>query len=138
MHHLQCSWDVESESLPVDVSKAPSGESSVSSSKAASVKGGSETKEKTADTIEPVKVNFLTEQTSHHPPVSAFYIDCPSKGISARGYDQLCGKFTGTSIKIYPGAYNLGIFLTLHKRNNEEYQLTHPTAYLGGLLKGEC
>lgn len=35
-----------------------------------------------------------------------------------------------------PGEHNLGIFITLHKRDGEEYQLTHPAAHLGGLLRG--
>ena len=83
-----------------------------------------------------VKVSYLTEQTSHHPPVSAFYIDCPAKGIVARGFDQLSAKFTGTNIRVIAGAHNLGIFITLQNRDNEEYQLTHPAAYLGGLLRG--
>lgn len=83
-----------------------------------------------------MRVSYITEQTSHHPPVSAFYVDCPVKGISASGHDQLSAKFTGTSIKVTPGAHNLGIFITLHKRDNEEYQLTHPTAHLGGLIRG--
>lgn len=78
----------------------------------------------------------MTEQTSHHPPVSAFFIDCPEKGITARGFDQLSAKFTGTSIKVTPGEHNLGIFITLAKRDNETYQLTHPAAHLGGLLRG--
>jgi oxysterol-binding protein-related protein 9/10/11 len=81
-------------------------------------------------------VSYLTEQTSHHPPVSAFYVDCPARGITARGYDQLSAKFTGTAIRVTPGAHNLGIFITLAKRANEEYQLTHPAAQLGGLLRG--
>ncbi len=81
-------------------------------------------------------VSYLTEQTSHHPPVSAFFVDCPEKGITARGFDQLSAKFTGTSIKVTPGEHNLGIFITLAKRDNETYQLTHPAAHLGGLLRG--
>ena len=83
-----------------------------------------------------VKISYLTEQTSHHPPVSAFYIDCPEKGISAKGFDQLSAKFTGTSIRVIAGAHNLGIFITLENREDEMYQLTHPAAYLGGLLRG--
>jgi len=83
-----------------------------------------------------VKVSYLTEQTSHHPPVSAFFVDCPEKGLTARGFDQISAKFTGTSIKVTPGEHNLGIFITLSKRDNEEYQLTHPAAHLGGLLRG--
>lgn len=87
-------------------------------------------------TNKPVKVSYLTEQTSHHPPVSAFFVDCPEKGIIARGYDQLSAKFTGTSLRVSPGNHNLGIFITLQNRGNEEYQLRHPVAHLGGLLRG--
>lgn len=84
----------------------------------------------------PVRVSYLTEQTSHHPPVSAFYVDCPEKGIHARGFDQIMAKFTGTSIKVMPGEHNLGIFITVDKRNHETYQLKHPAAHLGGFLRG--
>ncbi|KAH9434189.1 hypothetical protein MCOR02_006209 [Pyricularia oryzae] len=79
-----------------------------------------------------VRVSYLTEQTSHHPPVSAFYISCPEKGLHARGFDQITAKFTGTSIKVMPGEHNLGIFVTLERHDNETYQLTHPAAHLGG------
>jgi len=84
----------------------------------------------------PVKVSYLTEQTSHHPPVSAFYVDCPDKGVSASGYDQLSAKFTGTAVKVTAGQYNQGIFVTLHRHDNEQYQMTHPAAFLGGFLRG--
>nr|AAW69321.1 oxysterol binding protein-like protein [Pyricularia grisea] len=83
-----------------------------------------------------VRVSYLTEQTSHHPPVSAFYISCPEKGLHARGFDQITAKFTGTSIKVMPGEHNLGIFVTLERHDNETYQLTHPAAHLGGFLRG--
>lgn len=88
------------------------------------------------DGNEKVKVCYLTEQTSHHPAVSAFYIDCAERGVSARGFDQISAKFTGTSIRVSPGQHNLGIFVNIEKRDNEEYQLTHPDAHLGGLLRG--
>lgn len=83
-----------------------------------------------------VRVSYLTEQTSHHPPVSAFHISCPERGLHARGYDQITAKFTGTSIKVMPGEHNLGIFVTVENRDNETYQLTHPAAHLGGILRG--
>ncbi|KAM0262495.1 hypothetical protein ACHAQJ_001749 [Trichoderma viride] len=83
-----------------------------------------------------VRISYLTEQTSHHPPVSAFHVACPEKGISARGFDQITAKFTGTSVKVLPGEHNMGIFITLEKRDNETYQLTHPAAHLGGLFRG--
>ncbi|KJZ77158.1 hypothetical protein HIM_03479 [Hirsutella minnesotensis 3608] len=84
----------------------------------------------------PLRISYLTEQTSHHPPVSAFYCTCPEKGIIARGFDQITARFTGTSVKVLPGEHNMGIFITLDKRDGETYQLTHPAAYLGGILRG--
>ncbi|KAL2003579.1 hypothetical protein VTN02DRAFT_3245 [Thermoascus thermophilus] len=83
-----------------------------------------------------VKISYLTEQTSHHPPVSAYYVDCPDRGVSARGYDQISAKFTGTSIRVSPGEHNHGIFITLKNWDDEEYRLTHPHAHLSGLLRG--
>jgi hypothetical protein len=93
-----------------------------------------EAESKSAD--KPVKVNYITEQTSHHPPISAFVYECPEKGVTAVGYDQISAKFTGTSVKVSAGQFNKGIFITLQNRNNEEYHLTHPAAYLGGFLRG--
>lgn len=84
----------------------------------------------------PYRISYLTEQTSHHPPVSAFVVSCPEKGITARGFDQLTAKFTGTSVRVLPGEHNMGIFITLEKRDGETYQLTHPPAHLGGLIRG--
>ncbi len=115
----QCNWEVVDTAPPI--------------------LGGGEKQSATNNTDtsnKPVRVSYITEQTSHHPPVSAFYVDCPVKGITARGFDQLSAKFTGTSIRVTPGAHNLGIFINLSNRNNEEYQLTHPAAQLGGLLRG--
>ncbi|KAJ5397230.1 hypothetical protein N7509_005343 [Penicillium cosmopolitanum] len=120
---FRCSWEVpdfipEEANLPgVEVSSDSNGASD-------------------KDDKEKVKISYLTEQTSHHPPVSAFYIDCAERGVTARGFDQLSAKFTGTSIRVSPGQHNLGIFVNIEKRDNEEYQLTHPHAHLGGLLRG--
>ncbi|EMD00070.1 hypothetical protein BAUCODRAFT_62608 [Baudoinia panamericana UAMH 10762] len=115
---FRCLWEVE-DSAPVPTGAGSSTHQTIGTSKGQSV-----------------KVSYLTEQTSHHPPVSAFYVECPDKGISACGYDQLSAKFTGTSIKVTPGQCNKGIFLTVHRRGGEEYVMTHPAAYLVGLLRG--
>ncbi|KAL3458493.1 putative oxysterol binding protein [Aspergillus heterothallicus] len=120
---FRCSWEVDS-TLP-KLPLLPNNESEASGTSTMTDGGG-----------KPAKVCFLTEQTSHHPPVSAFYIDCPETGVSARGFDQISAKFTGTSIRVAPGQHNLGIFLNISRRDDEEYQLTHPAAHLGGLLRG--
>lgn len=134
---VQCNWEVEDNLPAINASSL----SSNPSSSASSVKS-KPTVSRTPSTAtvprarKPVRVSYVTEQTSHHPPVSAFYVHCPEKGLSARGFDQISAKFTGTSIRVTPGQHNLGIFITLEKRDNEEYQLTHPAAHLGGLLRG--
>ncbi|CAF9923940.1 MAG: hypothetical protein ALECFALPRED_002572 [Alectoria fallacina] len=116
---FRCNWEVEDDAPPI-----------LGETHKESATHHVDTKNK------QVRVSYITEQTSHHPPVSAFFIDCPVKGISARGFDQLSAKFTGTSIRVTPGAHNLGIFINLKNRDDEEYQLTHPIAHLGGMLRG--
>lgn len=44
-----------------------------------------------------VKVVFLTEQISHHPPASSYYFAAPDKGVEAAGVDQIGAKVSGTS-----------------------------------------
>lgn len=87
------------------------------------------------------KVAFLTEQVSHHPPISSFFVDCKDSGVQLFGVDQLSAKFTGTNVKIFPGEQNQGVFLRLTDAarcgaEGEEYQITHPTASINGLLRG--
>lgn len=147
---LKCNWETEDNAPKISTK----GNASVPGSSASSVRSGKlipsglgSGDSKAASTVSvpqtaknpstpTVRVSYLTEQTSHHPPVSAFWVDCPDKGIYARGFDQISAKFTGTSIKVSPGEHNLGIFITLEKRNNETYQLKHPAAHLGGIFRG--
>lgn len=111
----------------------PSSAPASSAASFASAKSSTETPVKSG---KQVKLSFLTEQTSHHPPVSAWVIDCPEKQIFARGYDQIAAKFTGTSVRVTAGNHNHGIFIEM-KKWDEEYQLTHPAAHVGGLLRGK-
>ena len=39
-------------------------------------------------------------------------------------------------MRVTPGNFNRGIFINIGKRGNEEYQLVHPVAALGGILRG--
>lgn len=76
---------------------------------------------KTATGPRVARVAFVNEQVSHHPPVSCFWYQSESisgddrkgKGrVIAVGVDQISAKFTGTSVKVYPGTYNRGIFVS--------------------------
>lgn len=150
---FRCNWDTEDDAprintkaLRGNVSAPGSAASSIKSAKLAIPDGLGSSGSRAASNLsvsqpavnptKPIRISYLTEQTSHHPPVSAFYISCPEKGLRARGFDQITAKFTGTSIKVMPGEHNLGIFITVEQRDHETYQLTHPAAHLGGFLRG--
>ena len=146
----QCNWETEDNAPRIDtaaIKKGPKANGAAAngpSSLKAAVKDGKNDSSVSLSVPEHggtpnsplIRVSYLTEQTSHHPPVSAFHVTCPAKGITARGFDQITAKFTGTSVKVLPGEHNMGIFITLDKRDGETYQLTHPAAHLGGLLRG--
>ncbi|KAF8325785.1 uncharacterized protein EI90DRAFT_2931268 [Cantharellus anzutake] len=87
---------------------------------------------------EPVRVVFLTEQVSHHPPISSYYYGAPDRGIEACGVDQISAKVSGTSVKVSPGSLNKGIFIALTSGpgSGEKYQITHPVALVNGMLRG--
>ncbi|TIC30058.1 hypothetical protein E3Q11_01137 [Wallemia mellicola] len=81
------------------------------------------------------KVSFLTEQISHHPPVSAYWYSAPDCQTEIYGVDQVSAKISGTSIKVQPGERNKGLFVNLKDRQ-EEYHISHPTALVSGILRG--
>ncbi|KAK0611596.1 hypothetical protein B0T14DRAFT_530727 [Immersiella caudata] len=147
---FRCNWETEDDAPRIDTralrepSQPGSRASSLKSAKLSRALGSGggpasstvSISQTVANPTKPVRVSYLTEQTSHHPPVSAFYISCPEKGLHARGFDQITAKFTGTSIKVMPGEHNLGIFITVERQDHETYQLTHPAAHLGGFFRG--
>jgi oxysterol-binding protein-related protein 9/10/11 len=96
-------------------------------------------KSDTSSVQERVRVLFLTEQISHHPPISAFHYYVPSRGVSAVGIDQISAKVSGTNVKISPGSSNKGIFVKIGDGNGkgEKYRITHPAASVNGLLSGK-
>ncbi|GAA93929.1 uncharacterized protein L969DRAFT_167801 [Mixia osmundae IAM 14324] len=88
------------------------------------------------------RIAFLNEQCSHHPPISTFWCESQPKGatdgvgkVLSYGNDHLSAKFTGTSVKVYAGNVNKGVFVKL-PGYGEEYQITHPTALITGFLRG--
>lgn len=86
----------------------------------------------------PVRVAFLTEQVSHHPPVSAYFATCPSRSVEMSGIDQISAKVSGTTLRVSPGQYNQGIFIKLTggPGEGERYHITHPVASVNGILRG--
>ncbi|KAJ7201583.1 hypothetical protein GGX14DRAFT_699341 [Mycena pura] len=87
---------------------------------------------------EHVRVIYLTEQVSHHPPLSAYYAACPSRSLEMYGIVQISARISGTALRVTPGSYNKGIFVNITggPGAGEEYQLTAPVASVNGLLRG--
>ncbi|KAH9849622.1 hypothetical protein C2E23DRAFT_736864 [Lenzites betulinus] len=85
-----------------------------------------------------VRIAFLTEQVSHHPPVSAFHASCPSRHLELAGVDQISAKVSGTTLRVMPGSFNKGLFvrITGPPGEGETYHITHPVASVNGLLRG--
>ncbi|CAG7847793.1 Oxysterol-binding protein-like protein 1 [Serendipita indica DSM 11827] len=110
--------------------------SSAESSYAASTIDGDDTPD--TQPSSHTRVLFLTEQVSHHPPISSFKIACPDKGVEACGVDQIAARVTGTALKVHPGTHNKGIFVNITKGHGEgeTYWITHPTACVNGILRG--
>ncbi|GAA6056914.1 hypothetical protein JCM3770_001321 [Rhodotorula araucariae] len=85
------------------------------------------------------RVVIINEQTSHHPPISHFLVEArvgtgpAQRTVRLRGVDQLSAKYTGANVRIVPGEHNKGLFVEL--ATGEEWQITHPTAAVAGLLR---
>ncbi|KAI1282071.1 Oxysterol-binding protein-related protein 8 [Halotydeus destructor] len=75
---------------------------------------------------------FISEQVSHHPPVSAFYITNRKDGFAISGSVLAKSKFYGNSVSaILDGTARLSLLT-----RGEDYTLTMPYAHCKGILMG--
>lgn len=148
-----CHWEVPQHQTPTFADSEMGLSSSVEST-------GNSNNTTTSSTSGVVRVDCLTEQILHHPPISAFVYHCPAKRIYARGVDHVSAKFTGTAIKVGAGSFNGGVYLTIYpppptpsnaptgllftqpvpltssasQDKHEEYNMTYPWASINGWL----
>ncbi|KAF5356612.1 hypothetical protein D9758_008242 [Tetrapyrgos nigripes] len=126
-----------------------------------SIEGGmSQLNLSSADNKNTLRVVYLTEQISHHPPVSAYYGLVKTTNVGGQvellGIDQISAKVSGTTLKIIPGGFNKGMFVKVRRpmagkedtdkvkediKTEEEqleelYHTTHPTYWVNGILRG--
>ncbi|KAF7323647.1 hypothetical protein MKEN_00585400 [Mycena kentingensis (nom. inval.)] len=161
--HFRAHWDVVPAKSPLDGSMTPS---SSASAETASVKSARSSRSgisafsktgkspSTAATSldvpaaevsqlnlaapDAVRVIYLTEQVSHHPPVSAYYAKCPSRSLELYGIDQISARVSGTTLRVSPGQFNKGLYVNITggPGKGEQYNLNHPIAHVNGLLRG--
>ena len=73
----------------------------------------------------------MSEQVSHHPPISAFYYGSPENGVYVQGDLHLKSRFLGNSAATLMEGENHIIFT---RHNNELYDITMPNVYVRGIL----
>ncbi|KAL3842770.1 hypothetical protein ACJMK2_020756 [Sinanodonta woodiana] len=73
---------------------------------------------------------YCAEQVSHHPPVSAFYFECPEKNICVNASIWTKSKFMGMSI----GVVMIGKVHLKLLNHDEEYIFSLPSAYARSIL----
>lgn len=86
-----------------------------------------------------LRVAYLTEQISHHPPISAYVATCPARHITLSGIDQISVRvLPSASLRVSSGTMNKGLFVSLDGGfgAGERYQITHPVAHVNGVLRG--
>ncbi|VDP05617.1 unnamed protein product [Soboliphyme baturini] len=76
------------------------------------------------------QITFVGEQVSHHPPVSAFYVEHPAKRMQVTGQIWTKSKFLGLSIAVY----NVGETCLYLGDHDEEYIFNFPSAYGRSIL----
>ena len=103
--HFHCSWNVPRQLLESDSAHV-------------------------SDNAEPCVVRYLGEQVSHHPPITAFYVSCPEKGLSACASLYTKSKFMGLSI----GVNMIGAVHLRLDQFDEEYVFSLPSAYARSIL----
>ncbi|KRX53003.1 Oxysterol-binding protein-related protein 9 [Trichinella sp. T9] len=90
--------------------------------------------EKVADGPVPTatvnQITFVGEQVSHHPPVSAFYVEHPSKKLQLNGHIWTKSKFLGLSIAVH----NVGQTCLSVLERGEEYLFDFPNGYGRSIL----
>ncbi|KAG8235074.1 hypothetical protein J437_LFUL015318, partial [Ladona fulva] len=77
-----------------------------------------------------VIVNFKAEQVSHHPPVSAIYVECPEKDLCLTATVCIKSNFSGMSIGVnFSGEFKLTL-----SSHNESYCFNLPSAYARSII----
>ncbi|CAG8535797.1 6516_t:CDS:2 [Paraglomus brasilianum] len=77
---------------------------------------------------------LFSEQVSHHPPVSAIYLENQKAGISANGHTGQKSQFRATAARI--DVIQIGHVIVRLRDYPEQYLITLPSLQILGLWKG--
>ncbi|KAG0728720.1 Oxysterol-binding protein-related protein 10 [Chionoecetes opilio] len=91
---------------------------------------GEDAPEGRTDSKKYITIKFSAEQVSHHPPVSAFFFECPEKQLSINAHIWTKSKFMGMSV----GVNLVGDITVVLGKVQESYSLAMPSAYARSIL----
>lgn len=80
---------------------------------------------------------YVSEQVSHHPPISAWYFSSPENGLDLCGELKPKSKFLGNSAATIMEGESHVRFLDGNAVNDGEYDITMPNMYARGILFGK-
>lgn len=76
------------------------------------------------------ETTLLSEQVSHHPPVTAYAIDNQDNDVHLQGYNQVKATFSATSVNVK----QYGHALLTYGKLNETYLVTLPPLHIEGII----
>ncbi|TBU39300.1 Oxysterol-binding protein [Dichomitus squalens] len=81
------------------------------------------------------QTNLVVEQVSHHPPITAYYLSNPSKGLVLQGHSAQKTSFSGGSIIVKQIGHAI-LTVDLPDGGKEEFLITLPRLRIDGLWYG--
>ncbi|KAJ9586002.1 hypothetical protein L9F63_020340, partial [Diploptera punctata] len=121
-----CSWRVKSESNSVPCKSDGKNNTNLNGNQAVS----EDVKQENDVMNETVEVTYTAEQVSHHPPVTAFYVECPEKKMYLNASIWTKSNFSGMSI----GVSMIGDLSLTLLDHGEQYDFSLPSAYARSII----
>ncbi|XP_048115964.1 oxysterol-binding protein-related protein 10 isoform X2 [Alosa alosa] len=132
--NFRCTWDVPRERVrPLRTTNNTATTNAPAAGQPASAASGPGESGRTGDATaagDRLRLRFVAEQVSHHPPVSGFYCECKERRMCVNAHVWTKSKFMGMSIGVSmvgEGALHL-------LEHDEVYVFTLPSAYARSIL----
>ena len=127
--HFRCRWDVEPVAMNAQGEHVPTAALKSDTPSVLRLPGSTE-----AIGTGPRRVVYLTEQVSHHPPISAFYYVSAENNLLIYGDLRPRSKFLGNSAAtLMGGETNVAL---LQRPEDGTYRISMPNMYARGIMFG--
>ncbi|WVO15630.1 hypothetical protein L204_103290 [Cryptococcus depauperatus] len=82
------------------------------------------------------ETRLIVEQVSHHPPVTAYYIENQKAGVILQGHSGQKTAFTGTAINVKQSGHAVLIIKPKNGQPEEKFLITLPKLRIEGIVWG--